>query len=97
MLLLYGASTAFGQVCNTALNTDIVFVLGTSSDLMHDCQIYYFSLIIDLIENHIPKDSLRTSIVTFGTDESTMPTKYTPIIKAPLTNGTRSSMQNLTG
>eukprot|EP01084_Bolivina_argentea_P034292 63459_1 len=53
--------------CQETTAVDIIFLLDTASDLSYECQHYYFSSIVDLMHNHIPRDDLRISILTFGT------------------------------
>ena len=89
----YGGSCTFsGQDepatgCHEDTAIDVIFVLDTASDLLADCQNTYFPAIIDLVENYLPRDSLKISIVTYGTDESTRINNiYTPVVNTPLTN-----------
>ena len=67
----YGGCSILPTGCHETTAVDVIFVLDTSADLTYDCQNVYFPAIIDLVEDHLPRDDLRMSIIAFGTDGST--------------------------
>ena len=64
----YGGCSILPTGCHENTAVDVIFVLDTSADLTYDCQNIYFPAIIDLVEDHLPRDDLKMAIITFGTD-----------------------------